>query len=71
MIFAGGIRLRRGGALIGAIGVSGGDGNQDQIVATAGRRGVPELSTCLQWIPVRGLSDKFYPHLPEFTHLRA
>jgi uncharacterized protein GlcG (DUF336 family) len=36
MIFAGGIPLRRGGAVIGAIGVSGGDGNQDQTVATAG-----------------------------------
>jgi uncharacterized protein GlcG (DUF336 family) len=36
MIFAGGIPLRRGGAIIGAIGVSGGDGNQDQTVATAG-----------------------------------
>jgi uncharacterized protein GlcG (DUF336 family) len=36
MIFAGGIPLRRGGAVIGAIGVSGGDGNQDQTVAAAG-----------------------------------
>jgi uncharacterized protein GlcG (DUF336 family) len=36
MIFAGGIPLRRGGAIIGAIGVSGGDGNQDQMVAAAG-----------------------------------
>jgi uncharacterized protein GlcG (DUF336 family) len=36
MIFAGGIPLRRGGAVIGAIGVSGGDGKQDQTVATAG-----------------------------------
>jgi uncharacterized protein GlcG (DUF336 family) len=36
MIFAGGIPLRCGGAIIGAIGVSGGDGNQDQMVATAG-----------------------------------
>jgi uncharacterized protein GlcG (DUF336 family) len=36
MIFAGGIPLRRGGAVVGAIGVSGGDGNQDQTVATAG-----------------------------------
>jgi uncharacterized protein GlcG (DUF336 family) len=36
MIFAGGIPLRRGGAVIGAIGVSGGDGNQDQTVVAAG-----------------------------------
>jgi uncharacterized protein GlcG (DUF336 family) len=36
MIFAGGVPLRRGGAVIGAIGVSGGDGSQDQTVATAG-----------------------------------
>jgi uncharacterized protein GlcG (DUF336 family) len=36
MIFAGGILLRRGGAVIDAIGVSGGDGTQDQMVDTAG-----------------------------------
>jgi hypothetical protein len=36
MIFAGGTPLRRSGAVIGAIGVSGGDGNRDQTVATAG-----------------------------------
>ena len=36
MIFAGGIPLRRGGTVVGATGVSGGDGNQDQTVATAG-----------------------------------
>ena len=36
MIFAGGIPLRRDGSVIGAIGVSGGSGNQDQTVATAG-----------------------------------
>jgi uncharacterized protein GlcG (DUF336 family) len=36
MIFAGGIPLRRGREIIGAIGVSDGDGNQDQTVATAG-----------------------------------
>ena len=36
MIFAGGIPLRRGGSVIGAIGVSGGSGDQDQVVATAG-----------------------------------
>src|SRR6478736_4892085 len=36
MIFAGGIPLRRGGSVVGAIGVSGGSGEQDQTVATAG-----------------------------------
>jgi uncharacterized protein GlcG (DUF336 family) len=36
MIFAGGIPLRRGGTVVGAIGVSGGNGVQDQTVATAG-----------------------------------
>jgi uncharacterized protein GlcG (DUF336 family) len=36
MIFAGGVPLRNNGAVIGAIGVSGGSGTQDQAVATAG-----------------------------------
>ena len=36
MIFAGGIPLRRGGSVVGAIGVRGGSGNQDQKVATTG-----------------------------------
>ncbi len=36
MIFAGGIPLRRQGKVIGAIGVSGGSGEQDQAVAEAG-----------------------------------
>ena len=36
MIFAGGIPLRRGGKVMGAIGVSGGSGDQDQVVAEAG-----------------------------------
>ena len=36
MIFAGGIPLRRGGEVVGAIGVSGGSGEQDQSVAEAG-----------------------------------
>ena len=40
MIFAGGVPLRRGGAVIGAIGVSGGSGSQDQAVATAGASAV-------------------------------
>lgn len=36
MIFAGGIPLRRGNAIAGAIGVSGGSGEQDHAVAEAG-----------------------------------
>jgi uncharacterized protein GlcG (DUF336 family) len=36
MIFAGGIPLKRGDKVVGAIGVSGGTGKQDQTVAEAG-----------------------------------
>jgi uncharacterized protein GlcG (DUF336 family) len=36
MIFAGGIPLERDGKVVGAIGVSGGSGEQDQAVAVAG-----------------------------------
>lgn len=36
VIFAGGIPLKRGGKVVGAIGVSGGTGKQDQTVAEAG-----------------------------------
>lgn len=36
MIFAGGIPLKQGGKVVGAIGVSGGSGDQDQEVAEAG-----------------------------------
>jgi uncharacterized protein GlcG (DUF336 family) len=36
MIFAGGIPLTKNGKVVGAVGVSGGDGNQDQAVAEAG-----------------------------------
>ena len=36
MIFAGGIPLRRDGKVVGAIGVSGGSGEQDHEVASAG-----------------------------------
>jgi uncharacterized protein GlcG (DUF336 family) len=36
MIFAGGVPLRSDGSIIGAIGVSGGNGNQDEAVALAG-----------------------------------
>lgn len=36
MIFAGGIPLKRDGQVVGAIGVSGGAGEQDQAVAEAG-----------------------------------
>jgi uncharacterized protein GlcG (DUF336 family) len=36
MIFAGGIPLKKGGKVVGAIGVSGGAGDQDHAVAAAG-----------------------------------
>jgi uncharacterized protein GlcG (DUF336 family) len=36
MIFAGGIPLKRDGKVVGAVGVSGGSGEQDQAVAEAG-----------------------------------
>src|SRR5712664_3045516 len=36
MIFAGGIPLKRDGKVVGAIGVSGGSGEQDHAVAAAG-----------------------------------
>jgi uncharacterized protein GlcG (DUF336 family) len=36
MIFAGGIPLKRDGKVVGAVGVSGGVGKQDQAVAEAG-----------------------------------
>ncbi len=36
IIFAGGIPLERNGMVVGGIGVSGGDGKQDQSVAEAG-----------------------------------
>ncbi len=36
MIFAGGIPLKRSGKVVGAVGVSGGSGEQDQAVAEAG-----------------------------------
>ena len=40
MIFAGGIPLRRDGKVVGAIGVSGGSGEQDHAVAEAGAAGL-------------------------------
>ncbi|MBW4025767.1 GlcG/HbpS family heme-binding protein [Acidipila rosea] len=36
MIFAGGVPLKRNGEVVGAIGISGGSGVQDQTVAEAG-----------------------------------
>jgi uncharacterized protein GlcG (DUF336 family) len=36
MIFAGGVPLKSGGKVVGAIGISGGSGEQDQSVAEAG-----------------------------------
>jgi len=38
MVFAGGIPLKRGGKIIGAVGVSGGSGEQDHAVAEAGAK---------------------------------
>lgn len=38
MIFAGGIPLKKGKKVVGAIGVSGGSGEQDQTVAEAGAK---------------------------------
>jgi uncharacterized protein GlcG (DUF336 family) len=38
MIFAGGVPLRRDGKVVGAVGVSGGSGEQDQAVAEAGAK---------------------------------
>lgn len=35
MVFAGGVPLKRGGEVVGAVGVSGGMGKQDQAVAKA------------------------------------
>jgi uncharacterized protein GlcG (DUF336 family) len=35
MIFAGGIPVRKGGKVVGAVGVSGGSGDQDQTIAEA------------------------------------
>jgi uncharacterized protein GlcG (DUF336 family) len=40
MIFAGGIPLKKGGQVVGAIGVSGGSGEQDHAVAEAGAAAV-------------------------------
>jgi len=40
MIFAGGIPLKEGGHVVGAIGVSGGSGEQDHAVAEAGAAAV-------------------------------
>src|ERR1700688_4460800 len=36
MVFAGGIPLKRDGKIVGAVGVSGGSGEQDHMVAEAG-----------------------------------
>jgi uncharacterized protein GlcG (DUF336 family) len=38
MIFAGGIPLKKDGKVVGAVGVSGGSGEQDQTVAEAGAK---------------------------------
>ena len=41
MIFAEVIPLKRNGKVVGAIGVSGGSGEQDQVVAEAGAAAFP------------------------------
>lgn len=43
MIFAGGVPLKQDGKVVGAIGVSGGSGEQDQSVAEAGAAAFREL----------------------------
>src|SRR3981081_403434 len=42
MIFAGGAHSRRKGQVVGAIGVSGGSGSQDQVVATSGASAIQD-----------------------------
>ena len=44
MIFAGGVPLKRNGMVVGAIGVSGGVGKQDQAVAEAGAQAFVSMS---------------------------
>lgn len=44
MIFAGGVPLKRNGIVVGAIGVSGGMGKQDQAVAEAGANAFTSLT---------------------------
>ncbi len=39
MIFAGGVPLRQNGSVVGALGISGGSGEQDHAVAIAGSQG--------------------------------
>jgi uncharacterized protein GlcG (DUF336 family) len=40
MVFAGGVPLRHGGEIVGAVGVSGGHGKQDQAVVEAAAAGL-------------------------------
>jgi uncharacterized protein GlcG (DUF336 family) len=42
MIFAGGIPLKQGKTIVGAIGVSGGSGEQDHAVAEAGTKAIQD-----------------------------
>jgi uncharacterized protein GlcG (DUF336 family) len=44
MVFAGGVPLKRDGAVVGAVGVSGGLGAQDQAVAEAAARAFEEFA---------------------------
>jgi len=54
MVFAGGVPLRRDGSIIGAIGVSGGNGNQDETVALAGAVGRCGLTSAVERLSGRG-----------------
>ena len=75
MIFAGGIPLKKDGKVVGAVGVSGGDGKQDQAVAeagaaAAGRRAVAPLhqvglSCAARPVPLRVHEGTRLEHLPE------
>lgn len=48
MIFAGGIPLKRDGVVVGAIGVRGGMGEQDQAVAEAGVKAFDSESSAVR-----------------------
>jgi uncharacterized protein GlcG (DUF336 family) len=68
MIFAGGIPLKRDGRVVGAIGVSGGSGEQDQAVAEAGAASLtqdrcdkPQSANCFRGVarPATTLQSAF------------
>jgi uncharacterized protein GlcG (DUF336 family) len=49
MIFAGGVPLKLDGEVVGAIGVSGGSGDQDHAVAAAPPPALPQALACRLW----------------------